>query len=35
VQGEDMGVRSRLHAGIGTVAGSAIRVAGTARFMLA
>jgi PhzF family phenazine biosynthesis protein len=33
VQGEDMGMRSRLHAGIGDVPGSAIRVAGTARFM--
>jgi PhzF family phenazine biosynthesis protein len=35
VQGEDMGMRSRLHASIGTEAGGAIRVAGTARFMLA
>jgi len=33
VQGEDMGMRSRLHADIGAVAGSSIRVAGTARFM--
>jgi PhzF family phenazine biosynthesis protein len=33
VQGEDMGMRSRLHAGIGDEPGSSIRVAGTARFM--
>ena len=33
VQGEDMGMRSRLHAGITDVPGSSIRVAGTARFM--
>lgn len=33
VQGEDMGMRSRLQAGIGEEAGSSIRVAGTARFM--
>ncbi len=33
VQGEDMGMRSRLQAGIGEVPGSSIRVAGTARFM--
>jgi PhzF family phenazine biosynthesis protein len=33
VQGEDMGMRSRLHADIGAVAGSSIRVAGTARLM--
>jgi PhzF family phenazine biosynthesis protein len=33
VQGEDMGMRSRLHAGIGADSGSSIRVAGTARFM--
>jgi PhzF family phenazine biosynthesis protein len=33
VQGEDMGMRSRLHADIGEAAGSSIRVAGTARFM--
>ena len=33
VQGEDMGMRSRLQAGIGDTPGSAIRVAGTARFM--
>jgi PhzF family phenazine biosynthesis protein len=33
VQGEDMGMRSRLHADIGEEAGSSIRVAGTARFM--
>jgi PhzF family phenazine biosynthesis protein len=33
VQGEDMGMRSRLRADIGTDAGSSIRVAGTARFM--
>jgi PhzF family phenazine biosynthesis protein len=33
VQGEDMGMRSRLHADIGPEAGSSIRVAGTARFM--
>jgi PhzF family phenazine biosynthesis protein len=33
VQGEDMGMRSRLHAVIPEAPGSAIRVAGTARFM--
>jgi PhzF family phenazine biosynthesis protein len=33
VQGEDMGMRSRLHAAIGAEAGGSIRVAGTARFM--
>jgi PhzF family phenazine biosynthesis protein len=33
IQGEDMDMRSRLHAVIGDGAGSAIRVAGTARFM--
>jgi PhzF family phenazine biosynthesis protein len=33
VQGEDMGMRSRLHAAIGEEAGGSIRVAGTARFM--
>jgi len=33
VQGEDMGMRSRLHADIGELAGSSIRVAGTARSM--
>jgi PhzF family phenazine biosynthesis protein len=33
VQGEDMGMRSRLHADIAEQAGSSIRVAGTARFM--
>jgi PhzF family phenazine biosynthesis protein len=33
VQGEDMGMRSRLHAGIGEEPGSSIRVAGTARQM--
>lgn len=33
VQGEDMGMRSRLHAAIGAAAGGSIRVAGTARFM--
>jgi PhzF family phenazine biosynthesis protein len=33
VQGEDMGMRSRLHADIGDAPGSSIRVAGTARFM--
>jgi PhzF family phenazine biosynthesis protein len=33
VQGEDMGMRSRLHAGIGAEPGSSVRVAGTARFM--
>jgi PhzF family phenazine biosynthesis protein len=33
VQGEDMGMRSRLHATIGDAPGSSIRVAGTARFM--
>jgi PhzF family phenazine biosynthesis protein len=33
VQGEDMGMRSRLHADIGPAPGSSIRVAGTARFM--
>lgn len=31
VQGEDMGMRSRLHAGISTVKGGSIRVSGTAR----
>jgi PhzF family phenazine biosynthesis protein len=35
VQGEDMGMRSRLHADIGDAPGSSIRVAGTARFMQA
>jgi PhzF family phenazine biosynthesis protein len=34
VQGEDMGMRSRLHASIAAEPGSSIRVAGTARFML-
>jgi PhzF family phenazine biosynthesis protein len=34
VQGEDMGMRSRLHADIGDAPGSSIRVAGSARFML-
>lgn len=33
VQGEDMGMRSHLHAQIGPRAGDSIRVAGTARFM--
>jgi PhzF family phenazine biosynthesis protein len=33
VQGEDMGMRSRLQASIGDAPGSSIRVAGTARFM--
>jgi PhzF family phenazine biosynthesis protein len=33
VQGEDMGMRSRLHAEIGAERGGSIRVAGTARFM--
>lgn len=33
VQGEDIGMRSRLHAVIGAEAGGSIRVAGTARFM--
>jgi PhzF family phenazine biosynthesis protein len=33
VQGEDMGMRSLLHAEIGDVAGTSIRVAGTARIM--
>jgi PhzF family phenazine biosynthesis protein len=33
VQGEDMGMRSRLHAGIAPTPGSSIRVAGTARVM--
>ena len=33
VQGEDMGMRSRLRAEIGPVPGSSIRVAGTARWM--
>src|SRR3989344_2288179 len=33
VQGEDMGMRSRLSAEIGPVAGSSIRVSGTARWM--
>ena len=33
VQGEDMGMRSRLHAAIGAAAGGSIRVSGTARFM--
>jgi PhzF family phenazine biosynthesis protein len=33
VQGEDMGMRSRLRAEIGPVAGSSIRVSGTARWM--
>ncbi len=34
VQGEDMGMRSRLHADIGIEPGSSIRVAGTARSMM-
>jgi PhzF family phenazine biosynthesis protein len=33
VQGEDMGMRSRLHADIGALPRSSIRVSGTARFM--
>lgn len=33
IQGEDMGMRSRIHAEIGDVAGSSIRVSGTARMM--
>jgi len=33
VQGEDMGIRSRLHADISPVPGSSIRVSGTARMM--
>jgi PhzF family phenazine biosynthesis protein len=33
VQGEDMGLRSLIRAEIGEVAGSSIRVSGTARFM--
>lgn len=33
VQGEDMGMRSRLHAGIGPGKGESIRVSGTARFL--
>lgn len=33
VQGEDMGMRSRLRAEIGSVVGSSIRVSGTARWM--
>jgi PhzF family phenazine biosynthesis protein len=33
VQGEDMGMRSRLHADIPPARGSSIRVSGTARFM--
>ncbi len=33
VQGEDMGMRSRLRAEIGPVPGSSIRVSGTARWM--
>ena len=33
VQGEDMGMRSRLRADIGPVAGSSIRVSGAARWM--
>ncbi|WP_137929032.1 PhzF family phenazine biosynthesis protein [Mesorhizobium comanense] len=33
VQGEDMGMRSRLHAGIGPETGGSIRVSGTARMM--
>lgn len=33
VQGEDMGMRSRLRAEMGPVAGSSIRVSGTARWM--
>lgn len=31
IQGEDMGMRSRLHAGIGAAPGASIRVSGTAR----
>jgi predicted PhzF superfamily epimerase YddE/YHI9 len=31
VQGEDMGMRSRLHAGIPAAPGSSVRVSGTAR----
>ena len=34
VQGEDMGIRSRLHADIPPTRGSSIRVSGTARIML-
>jgi PhzF family phenazine biosynthesis protein len=34
VQGEDMGMCSRLHASMGAEAGGSIRVSGTARFML-
>jgi PhzF family phenazine biosynthesis protein len=33
VQGEDMGMRSRLRADIGAEQGGSIRVSGTARFM--
>jgi PhzF family phenazine biosynthesis protein len=33
VQGEDMGMRSRLHAGIGPGKGESIRVSGTARLL--
>jgi predicted PhzF superfamily epimerase YddE/YHI9 len=33
VQGEDMGMRSRLRAEIGPEPGSSIRVSGTARWM--
>jgi hypothetical protein len=33
VQGEDMGMRSRLHAAIGPEQGASIRVSGVARFM--
>jgi PhzF family phenazine biosynthesis protein len=33
VQGEDMGMRSRLHAAIGAEPGASIRVSGVARFM--
>ena len=33
VQGEDMGMRSRLHAAIGAAPGGSIRVSGTARLM--
>jgi predicted PhzF superfamily epimerase YddE/YHI9 len=33
VQGEDMGMRSRLHASIAETPGGSIRVAGTARFL--
>ena len=33
VQGEDMGMRSRLHADISPTIGSSIRVSGTARLM--